>query len=89
MLIPALKTIIDKSSGNGVDYVIMGMPHRYMGRFFLSSRCSKLTVFGNAICPLQMYTPNTTITRVINLKLSNCSSNLMYIIGHSVSFHRP
>lgn len=28
MLIPALKTIIDKSSENGVDYVIMGMPHR-------------------------------------------------------------
>uniref|UniRef100_A0A6I8QQ79 2-oxoglutarate dehydrogenase complex component E1 n=1 Tax=Xenopus tropicalis TaxID=8364 RepID=A0A6I8QQ79_XENTR len=27
-LIPALKTIIDKSSENGVDYVIMGMPHR-------------------------------------------------------------
>uniref|UniRef100_A0A7N5ZQN0 2-oxoglutarate dehydrogenase complex component E1 n=1 Tax=Anabas testudineus TaxID=64144 RepID=A0A7N5ZQN0_ANATE len=27
-LIPALKTIIDKSSGSGVDYVIMGMPHR-------------------------------------------------------------
>lgn len=30
MLIPALKTIIDKSSENGVDYVIMGMPHRYL-----------------------------------------------------------
>uniref|UniRef100_A0A2K5HBE2 2-oxoglutarate dehydrogenase complex component E1 n=1 Tax=Colobus angolensis palliatus TaxID=336983 RepID=A0A2K5HBE2_COLAP len=29
VLIPALKTIIDKSSENGVDYVIMGMPHRY------------------------------------------------------------
>lgn len=29
MLIPALKTIIDKSSENGVDQVIMGMPHRY------------------------------------------------------------
>ncbi|KAJ7305110.1 hypothetical protein JRQ81_010962, partial [Phrynocephalus forsythii] len=28
VLIPALKTIIDKSSGKGVDYVIMGMPHR-------------------------------------------------------------
>lgn len=28
MLIPALKTIIDKSSEKGVDYVIMGMPHR-------------------------------------------------------------
>ncbi|XP_032161396.1 2-oxoglutarate dehydrogenase, mitochondrial isoform X1 [Mustela erminea] len=28
VLIPALKTIIDKSSENGVDYVIMGMPHR-------------------------------------------------------------
>ncbi|XP_056319206.1 oxoglutarate (alpha-ketoglutarate) dehydrogenase a (lipoamide) isoform X1 [Danio aesculapii] len=27
-LIPALKTIIDKSSENGVDTVIMGMPHR-------------------------------------------------------------
>uniref|UniRef100_A0A8C9TWF0 2-oxoglutarate dehydrogenase complex component E1 n=1 Tax=Scleropages formosus TaxID=113540 RepID=A0A8C9TWF0_SCLFO len=27
-LIPALKTIIDKSSENGVEYVIMGMPHR-------------------------------------------------------------
>ncbi|XDV48589.1 hypothetical protein PO909_017983 [Leuciscus waleckii] len=27
-LIPALKTIIDKSSKNGVDAVIMGMPHR-------------------------------------------------------------
>lgn len=27
-LIPALKTIIDKSSESGVDYVIMGMPHR-------------------------------------------------------------
>ncbi|XP_065103586.1 oxoglutarate (alpha-ketoglutarate) dehydrogenase a (lipoamide) isoform X2 [Paramisgurnus dabryanus] len=27
-LIPALKTIIDKSSANGVDTVIMGMPHR-------------------------------------------------------------
>lgn len=27
-LIPALKTIIDKSSEKGVDYVIMGMPHR-------------------------------------------------------------
>lgn len=30
MLIPALKTIIDKSSEKGVDYVIMGMPHRYV-----------------------------------------------------------
>ncbi|KAM5203786.1 2-oxoglutarate dehydrogenase complex component E1 isoform 3-T3 [Hipposideros larvatus] len=30
VLIPALKTIIDKSSENGVDYVIMGMPHRYL-----------------------------------------------------------
>ncbi|KAJ6658656.1 hypothetical protein lerEdw1_019816 [Lerista edwardsae] len=28
VLIPALKTIIDKSSAKGVDYVIMGMPHR-------------------------------------------------------------
>jgi len=28
-LIPALKTIIDKSSENGVENVIMGMPHRY------------------------------------------------------------
>ncbi|NXG78916.1 ODO1 protein, partial [Baryphthengus martii] len=28
VLIPALKTIIDKSSEKGVDYVIMGMPHR-------------------------------------------------------------
>lgn len=28
VLIPALKTIIDKSSQKGVDYVIMGMPHR-------------------------------------------------------------
>ncbi|XP_048474701.1 2-oxoglutarate dehydrogenase complex component E1 isoform X1 [Rhincodon typus] len=28
VLIPALKTIIDKSSENGVDNVIMGMPHR-------------------------------------------------------------
>ncbi|KAJ7988277.1 hypothetical protein DPEC_G00321910 [Dallia pectoralis] len=27
-LIPALKTIIDKSSMNGVDNIIMGMPHR-------------------------------------------------------------
>ncbi|XP_058876083.1 2-oxoglutarate dehydrogenase complex component E1 isoform X2 [Acipenser ruthenus] len=27
-LIPALKTIIDRSSANGVDNVIMGMPHR-------------------------------------------------------------
>uniref|UniRef100_A0A3B3REN7 2-oxoglutarate dehydrogenase complex component E1 n=1 Tax=Paramormyrops kingsleyae TaxID=1676925 RepID=A0A3B3REN7_9TELE len=27
-LIPALKTIIDKSSEKGVEYVIMGMPHR-------------------------------------------------------------
>eukprot|EP00061_Rhincodon_typus_P010987 g35671.t1 len=27
VLIPALKTIIDKSSENGVDNVIMGMPH--------------------------------------------------------------
>ncbi|XP_076846486.1 oxoglutarate (alpha-ketoglutarate) dehydrogenase a (lipoamide) isoform X2 [Brachyhypopomus gauderio] len=27
-LIPALKTIIDKSSGSGVENVIMGMPHR-------------------------------------------------------------
>lgn len=27
-LIPALKTIIDKSSESGVDSVIMGMPHR-------------------------------------------------------------
>lgn len=27
-LIPALKTIIDKSSENGVENVIMGMPHR-------------------------------------------------------------
>jgi len=31
VLIPALKTIIDKSSEKGVDYVIMGMPHRYLG----------------------------------------------------------
>lgn len=30
VLIPALKTIIDKSSEKGVDYVIMGMPHRYL-----------------------------------------------------------
>ena len=28
-LIPALKTIIDKSSMNGVESIIMGMPHRY------------------------------------------------------------
>ncbi|XP_063304607.1 2-oxoglutarate dehydrogenase complex component E1 isoform X1 [Pelobates fuscus] len=28
VLIPALKTIIDESSKNGVEYVIMGMPHR-------------------------------------------------------------
>uniref|UniRef100_A0A8C4NE02 2-oxoadipate dehydrogenase complex component E1 n=1 Tax=Eptatretus burgeri TaxID=7764 RepID=A0A8C4NE02_EPTBU len=28
VLIPALKTIIDQSSELGVDYVIMGMPHR-------------------------------------------------------------
>ncbi|XP_059819795.1 2-oxoglutarate dehydrogenase complex component E1 isoform X1 [Hypanus sabinus] len=28
VLIPALKTIIDKSSENGVEYIIMGMPHR-------------------------------------------------------------
>lgn len=27
-LIPALKTIIDKSSERGVENVIMGMPHR-------------------------------------------------------------
>lgn len=27
-LIPALKTIIDKSSASGVESVIMGMPHR-------------------------------------------------------------
>lgn len=27
-LIPALKTIIDKSSESGVENVIMGMPHR-------------------------------------------------------------
>lgn len=27
-LIPALKTIIDKSSEKGVENVIMGMPHR-------------------------------------------------------------
>ncbi|GCC41554.1 hypothetical protein chiPu_0025818, partial [Chiloscyllium punctatum] len=27
VLIPALKTIIDKSSESGVDNVIMGMPH--------------------------------------------------------------
>lgn len=32
VLIPALKTIIDKSSENGVDQVIMGMPHRYRYR---------------------------------------------------------
>ena len=30
-LIPALKTIIDKSSASGVESVIMGMPHRYCG----------------------------------------------------------
>lgn len=29
VLIPALKTIIDKSSAAGIDSVIMGMPHRY------------------------------------------------------------
>ncbi|XP_072122793.1 2-oxoglutarate dehydrogenase complex component E1 isoform X2 [Mobula birostris] len=28
VMIPALKTIIDKSSENGVEYIIMGMPHR-------------------------------------------------------------
>lgn len=28
MLIPALKTIIDSASENGVDSVVMGMPHR-------------------------------------------------------------
>lgn len=28
-LIPALKTIIDKSSEKGVENVIMGMPHRW------------------------------------------------------------
>lgn len=41
VLIPALKTIIDKSSENGIDYVIMGMPHRYfrsMGPWRHSSR---------------------------------------------------
>lgn len=30
-LIPALKTIIDRSSQSGVENVIMGMPHRYTG----------------------------------------------------------
>ncbi len=29
VLIPALKTIIDKSSAAGIESVIMGMPHRY------------------------------------------------------------
>lgn len=28
VMIPALKTIIDKSSEMGIEYVIMGMPHR-------------------------------------------------------------
>lgn len=33
-LIPALKTIIDKSSQSGVESVIMGMPHRCHGYEF-------------------------------------------------------
>uniref|UniRef100_A0A8C6XKB8 Dehydrogenase E1 component domain-containing protein n=1 Tax=Naja naja TaxID=35670 RepID=A0A8C6XKB8_NAJNA len=32
VMIPALKTIIDKSSEMGIEYVIMGMPHRMEGR---------------------------------------------------------
>lgn len=33
-LIPALKTIIEKSSENGVENVILGMPHRCLGFLF-------------------------------------------------------
>lgn len=29
VLIPAMKTVIDKSSEQGVDDFIIGMPHRY------------------------------------------------------------
>lgn len=36
VLIPALKTIIDKSSAAGIESVIMGMPHRYC--VFLTSQ---------------------------------------------------
>ena len=40
MLIPAMKTIIDKSSELGVDSVVMGMPHR--GRLnVLANVCRK------------------------------------------------
>jgi 2-oxoglutarate dehydrogenase E1 component len=40
MLIPAMKTIIDKSSELGVESIIMGMPHR--GRLnVLANVCRK------------------------------------------------
>lgn len=58
VLIPALKTIIDKSSENGVDYVIMGMPHRYLAALHASrARGGALGkqggwLAGNALAPL-------------------------------------
>lgn len=42
VLIPALKTIIDKSSAAGIDSVIMGMPHRYCVLHISSHLCTQL-----------------------------------------------
>lgn len=33
VLIPAMKTVIDHSSGYGVESFVMGMPHRYVVYF--------------------------------------------------------
>lgn len=37
VMIPALKTIIDKSSEMGIENVILGMPHRWSYSYFSSS----------------------------------------------------
>lgn len=37
VMIPALKTIIDKSSEMGIENVILGMPHRWSCSYFSSS----------------------------------------------------
>uniref|UniRef100_A0A7N6BEG2 2-oxoglutarate dehydrogenase complex component E1 n=1 Tax=Anabas testudineus TaxID=64144 RepID=A0A7N6BEG2_ANATE len=42
-LIPALKTIIDKSSQSGVESVILGMPHRYTGVHTLFTRMNRVS----------------------------------------------
>lgn len=48
-LIPALKTIIDRSSQCGVESVILGMPHRYRQTHLVSSNAHKETFYSLAV----------------------------------------